>query len=240
MFHLLSRFRAYRPLGRTVQNICTKPAVTNWERAYLKEIVFGIGSQVGYTLAGFQEDWKQGNVSPQSDTSWSQEGDIIGCQGALPASSDAKSVTYIFAQGKPDKDVVATVGNTVLQADTFISEGKRGFEEVDRNPPVVGPPSLRPGINQEILEDRDKRKALKRVGRKKELRPITGLLNDDMVLEKPISARKLLRSNMITISELDLMAWSPTICNEFKRLLTRKSRSKMAKDKLLKRNAAVG
>ncbi len=214
--------------------------MTNWERAYLKEIVFGIGSQVGYTLAGFQEDWKQGNVSPQSDTSWSQEGDIIGCQRALPASSDSKSVTYIFVPGKPEKDVVVTVGNTVLQADTFIGEGKRGFEEVDRNPPEVGPPSLRPGINQEILEDRDKRKALKRVGRKKELRPITGLLNDDMVLEKPISARKLLRSNMITISELDLMAWSPTICNEFKRLLTRKSRSKMAKDKLLKRNAAVG
>lgn len=53
-----------------------------------------------------------------------------------------------------------------------------------------------------------------------------------MVLEKPISAHKLLRSNMITISELDLMAWSPTLCNEFKRLLTRKSRSKMAKAKV--------
>lgn len=52
-------------------NACTKPAVTNWERAYLKEIVFGIGPHVGYTSPGFQEDWRQGNVWPQSDTSWS-------------------------------------------------------------------------------------------------------------------------------------------------------------------------
>ena len=218
-------------------NVCTKPAITNWERAYLKEIVFGIGSQVGYTLAGFQEDWRQGNVSPQSDSSKSQEEDVVGCHGALPAASDAKSVTYIFSLGRREKDMVATVGNTGLHADTLISEGKRGIDEVDSNPPAIGPPSLRPGVNQEILEHRDKRKALKRIGKKKELRPITGLLNDNMVLEKPILARKLLRSNMITISELDLMVWSPTLCNEFKRLLTRKSRSKMAKAKVVSATA---
>lgn len=31
-------------------NICTKPAMKNWEQVYLKEIVFGIGSQVLHTL----------------------------------------------------------------------------------------------------------------------------------------------------------------------------------------------
>ena len=129
-------------------------------------------------------------------------------------------MTYIFAPGKPEKDVLATVVNTGLQADTFISEGKRGTEEGDSNPPVVGSTSLRPGISQEILEDRDKRKALKRVGKKKELRIITGLLNDDIVLEKPISACRLLLCNMITISRRDLTVWPPTLCNEFKRLLT--------------------
>ncbi len=145
-------------------------------------------------------------MSPQSDTSWSQEGDILVCERALLASSDSKSVTYIFAPRKPEKDVMVTVGKTVIQADIFIGEGKQGFEEVDKNPPEVGPPSLHPRVNQKTLEDRDKQKTLKKVGRKKELRPITGLLNDDMVLEKPISARKLLRSNMITISELNLLA----------------------------------
>ena len=171
-------------------------------------------------------------MSPQSDTSWSQEGGIIGCQAALPATSDAKSVAYIFAPGKPEKDVVATVGNAGLQADTFISKSKRGTEEVASNPPVVGPPSLRPVINQGILEDRDKRKALNRVGKKRELRQITGLLNNDMVLEKPTSARELLLSNMITISRLDLTAWPPTLCNKFKRLLTWKSQSEIAKAKV--------
>ena len=47
---------------------------------------------------------------------------------------------YTFMLGKPKKDVVATVGYTGLQTDTFISEGKRRIEEVDSNPPVVGPP----------------------------------------------------------------------------------------------------
>ena len=121
-------------------------------------------------------------MSPQSDSSKSQEEDVVGCHGALPAASDAKSVTYIFSLGRREKDMVATVGNTGLHADTLISEGKRGIDEVDSKPPAIGPPSLRPGINQEILEDRDKRKALRRVGKKKELRPITGLLNDDMIL----------------------------------------------------------
>ena len=212
-------------------NKCAKPAVTNWEQAYLKEIVFGIGSQIGYTLAGFQQDWKQGNVWPQSDISWSQEEGNFGCLGALPAISDSKSMTYTFTLGKQKKDVVATVGYTGLQTDTFISEGKFGIEEVDSNPPKVGPPSSRPGINQEILEDRDKRKGSKRVS-KKELRPITGLLIHDIELKKPISARKLLRSNMITILELDLMAWAPTLCNGFKRLFTQKSKSKMPKAKV--------
>ena len=53
-----------------------------------------------------------------------------------------------------------------------------------------------------------------------------------MVLEKPISAHKLLLSNMSTISRLDLTAWSPTLCNEFKRLLRWKSKSKMVNAKV--------
>ena len=157
---------------------------------------------------------------------------MVACHGALPAASDAKRLTYIFLPGRREKDIVATAGNTGLLADTLISKGKSGIHDADSNPAVIGPPSLRPGINQEILEDRDKRKASKMVGKEKELRPITVLLNDDIVLEKAISARKLLRSNMTNISELDLMAWSPTLCNEFKQLLTRKSRSKMAKAKV--------
>lgn len=184
-------------------NLCTKPAITNWEQAYLKEMLFGIGSQGGYTLAGFHENWRQGNVSPQSESSKSHEEDMVACHGALPAASDAKRLTYIFLPGRREKDIVATAGNTGLLADTLISKGKRGIHEVDSNPAVIGP---RPGINQEILEDRDKRKASKMVGKEKELRPITVLLNDDIVLEKAISARKLLRSNMTTISKLDLMA----------------------------------
>lgn len=107
--------------------------------------------------------------------------------------------------------MTATVGNTGLQVDTFISKSKNGIEEVGINPPVIGSPSLCLRINQEILKDRDKQKALERVNKKKELQPIMDLLKDDIILEEPILAHKLLRSNMITISEPDLMAWSPTL-----------------------------
>lgn len=48
-----------------------------------------------------------------------------------------------------------------------------------------------------------------------------------MILNKPISACKLLRSNLITISEPDLIVWSLILCNEFKQLLIRNSKLNM-------------
>lgn len=84
------------------------------------------------------------------------------------------------------------VGNTNIQVDTFINERKHSINEVDSNLRIIDIRSLSPKVYQENLEDKDKQKVSKRISKKKELRPITGLLNNNIVFEKPVLVRKLL------------------------------------------------
>lgn len=80
-------------------NSYTRLVIINWEQTYLKEIVFGIRSQVGYILTGFPEDSKQKNISPQLNINLSQEVDVIDFHKTLSAINDAKNMTYIFIPG---------------------------------------------------------------------------------------------------------------------------------------------
>lgn len=84
-------------------NVYTRLAIINWEQVYLKRIVFVISSQVGYILAEFQENRRQRNVLLQLDIDLSQEKDFVDCHGALPVTSNTKSVTYIFIPKKQTK-----------------------------------------------------------------------------------------------------------------------------------------
>ncbi|EEQ30455.1 hypothetical protein McanCB56680_003837 [Microsporum canis] len=54
-------------------------------------------------------------------------------------------------------------------------------------------------------------------------RPIAALIREDGVEDKPISVRDILEHAKLDISFLDVLSWSPSICQEVKRLSTRRS-----------------
>ncbi|KAM5473157.1 hypothetical protein MferCBS49748_000967 [Microsporum ferrugineum] len=54
-------------------------------------------------------------------------------------------------------------------------------------------------------------------------RPIAALIREGGVEDKPISVRDILEHAKLDISFLDVLSWSPSICQEVKRLSTRRS-----------------
>lgn len=84
------------------------------------------------------------------------------------------------------------MSNTCLQVDIFINKEKYSINEVNNNSLVISLLLFCLKINQEILVNKNKQKFSKKVCKKKDLRPIMGLLNDNIILKKLILARKLL------------------------------------------------
>lgn len=64
-------------------------------------------------------------------------------------------------------------------------------------------------------------KETKRVGKAAPLAPIVGLVSEDGTPKQPKSVRQILFNTKPEMSLLDLIAWSPSICQEVKRLATR-------------------
>lgn len=78
---------------------------------------------------------------------------------------------------------------------------------------------------QAATNERSKKKGQKRVDKKTKPLPVMGVFND--LAEKynfPVSIRHVLQNNKIDISWMNLVAWSPTVCREIKRLCTRVSK----------------
>lgn len=85
---------------------------------------------------------------------------------------------------------------------------------------------------QAVPEDRRKRKGQKRVGKKVELQPVVGLFNESIGgFDAPLSVRQLLQTNKVDITWMDLVAWSPAMCKELKRLCTRVTKKRASKSK---------
>ena len=69
---------------------------------------------------------------------------------------------------------------------------------------------------------RPKRKGQKRVGKKTELQPLVGMYNDAQEkFDAAISIRHVMQQNKIDMTWMDMLAWSPAMCKELKRLCTR-------------------
>ncbi|SLM36249.1 hypothetical protein LPUS_05745 [Lasallia pustulata] len=72
--------------------------------------------------------------------------------------------------------------------------------------------------------ERPKKKGQKRTGKAVTINPLVGLINEDTgFVDKPTSVRQLLRSQKVDMTWMDFCVWSPTVCREIKRLLTRMS-----------------
>ena len=71
-------------------------------------------------------------------------------------------------------------------------------------------------------DNRPKQKAKKRVGRRAEPQQLVGLYNEGLLkYDSPVSVRQVLQNTKIDMNWMDLVAWSPAICRELKRLCTR-------------------
>ena len=92
------------------------------------------------------------------------------------------------------------------------------------------PPQLNPGsLSQPPVfpfqanpENSPKQKAKKRVGKRAEPQQLVGLYNESLLkYDSPVSVREVLQHTKVDMTWMDLVAWSPAICRELKRLCTR-------------------
>ena len=71
-------------------------------------------------------------------------------------------------------------------------------------------------------ENRPKQKAKKRVGKRAEPQQLVGLYNEGLLkYDSPVSVRQVLQHTKVDMTWMDLVAWSPAICRELKRLCTK-------------------
>ncbi len=85
---------------------------------------------------------------------------------------------------------------------------------------------------QAVTDDRIKRKGQKRVEKKTEPQPLVSMFNDTLGrYDSSVSIRKVLQRNKVNISWMDLVAWSPAVCRELKRLCTHVAKKKGSKAK---------
>ena len=69
---------------------------------------------------------------------------------------------------------------------------------------------------------RPRKKGQKRVGKRTELQPLVGMYNDAQEkFDAAISIRHVMQQNKIDMTWMDMLAWSPAMCKELKRLCTR-------------------
>ena len=218
-----------------------------WEQAYLREIVFGTPPQVSFASAGFGD--YDGNVTPwtyprdpvkpfteSSSSSSSRSG--VWTPSSESSASRANSVTFGVA-----KSLVSPLGESNAAAANYgesSGPNKRPHEDESQSQTVQNDPSQpqsqpqnQPQNVTQAADDRPKVKGKKRVGKKIELQPIVGMFNDSLgKYDSPMSIRQMLQRTKVDMSWMDLVAWSPAIGRELKRLCTRvakKREKKLAK-----------
>ncbi|KAA6409290.1 MAG: hypothetical protein FRX48_06843 [Lasallia pustulata] len=160
-----------------------------------------------------------------------------------PVSVGVHSITY----GTKGLHLASsTVGST----EAFLSEGsgpnkRPHLDEPTSSPvptssrPTVNPGAFRPGapVSQGFFfqgmptvqneNERPKKKGQKRIEKAATIAPLVSLMDEDTgLMDKPTSVRQLLKSQKIDMTWMDFCVWSPTVCRELKRLLTRMSNRK--------------
>lgn len=87
-----------------------------------------------------------------------------------------------------------------------------------------------PSAAPQAGEDRPKQKGKKRVGKKTEPQPMVGLFNESLgKYDQPVSIRHVLQNTKVDMTWMDLVAWSPAVCKELKRLYTRVPKKRVPK-----------
>ena len=100
------------------------------------------------------------------------------------------------------------------------------YQQPSHFQPIQRPPLFANQASQE----RPKRKGQRRVGKRVELQPLVGMYNDSLEgYESAISIRQVMQNNKIDMTWMDVLAWSPAMCKELKRLCTRVTKKRVKK-----------
>ena len=235
---------------------CNDDVLPAWEQSYLREIVFGTSPQVNFASAGYGEfdgrTYPYGTstsstprFTPQTSSTSSPMMSGALVPPSVSASPNANSVTFGCAglskqpasqpklpdlSGLRHPDLTEATVNAI---DANYGEGSGPNKRPHTEQPL---PQQDPGQQQPAFQfqsnDRQKVKAQKRVGKKAEPQPLVGMFNDSLgKYDSPISIRHVLQTNKIDMTWMDLVAWSPAVCKELKRLCTRVSKKKASKGK---------
>ncbi len=217
-----------------------------WEQSYLRELVFGTPAQSNFAAAGFGE--YDGNVSPWSGSSSSNQS-TVATPSSGSVTSQSNCVTFGVSEAYRSPKALANY------AQAYYGEGSgpnkrphveevpdsQGKQSEKTSPPAAQQPqapyqfyasqptAAAPATMDETI-DRQKRKGKKRVGRKIELQPLVGLFNEGSgSFDSPMSVRAMLQHTKVDMSWMDLVAWSPAIGRELKRLCTRVAKKREKK-----------
>ena len=129
------------------------------------------------------------------------------------------------AQQQPQVPPQANVNQPPFQA--MPAPAQQSFPQ-----PMPASQMPQPSVQIPAVDDRPKRKGQKRVGKKIEPQPLVGMFNDLIgKYDSPVSIRSVLQDNKVDMSWMDLLAWSPSVCRELKRLCTRVPKKRIPKPK---------
>lgn len=115
--------------------------------------------------------------------------------------------------------------------ESFLEEGsgpnkRTHVEEVPDSPIIASVP------NPEVSSSRNKKKVSKKVGKKIDSQPLVGMFDESIgTYDKPVSVCQMLKNHQVDLSWMELLALSPEVCREMKRLSTRVSKKRTPKAK---------
>ena len=223
-----------------------------WEQSYLRELVFGTPAQSNFAAAGFGEF--DGRASPWSHSQTSDESS--GRSFSSDSGVDTPSTGSFVSQAN---SVTIGVSELYQQSRAQSSAAEACYDETsgpnkrprvedagsdgpsqtraDQAPPHGQPapaagPAQQPPMTFQATDPRPRNKGKKRVGKKIELQPLVGLFNEGSgAFDSPVSVRAMLQHTKVDISWMDLVAWSPAIGRELKRLCIRVTKKRERKPK---------
>lgn len=198
---------------------CTDGYLPAWERANLKEIVFGDPPQVSFVHLGSGDQ-------DQDTAPFGYHNVPAPYQSSTPYEIIRSNSVSVGWEQQPS---LASELNS-MSANAFYGESSGPNKRPNMGSEIpVGPFNT---SSQPTSADRPKRKGQRRVGKKTEATPLAGMIDEiSGAFDKPLSVREVMKRNRVDISLMDWMAWSPSACKELKRLCTRVSRKRQAKAK---------
>ena len=233
--------------SRHIRTECADPALAYWEQAYFKEIVFGQSAQVNYSIFGFETSEVsssssngEGSYTPRSNfieivssfvsvrsltvfpTITSVKGvqsffDETSAPGKKPYHPESiPQPIYTFRETEPKKTRVVYPPQAMLPPQPFQPsqpyQPSQTFQQMPFQTPSAPP------------------KKGKKRGKKAEPMPLVGMYNEERGgYDNAVSIRKMFQQHKVDMSWMDLIAWSPAVNKEVKRLCTRVSKPRQQK-----------